>query len=99
MNPSGCDVAGGSCVQGISQRFQHPQAQREIFMGFAGILLERTKDVDGKYISQRVFSSNYDSVVLREHLHETIILVIKQLFPCKMSLNLTYLTKCRKSQQ
>ena len=35
----GCDVAGGSCIQGISQRFQHPQAWdvHQRVVGYMGV--------------------------------------------------------------
>lgn len=62
---AGCDVAGGSCVQGISQRFQHPQV-REVDAAARAELPEHQYLEDGQLdnpYSGRVSAGNYTEVI------------------------------------
>ncbi|CAK9065505.1 BTB/POZ domain-containing protein [Durusdinium trenchii] len=73
LGRQGCDVAGGSCVQGISQRFQHPQAQiegitavREVDAAARAELPEHQYLEDGQLdnpYSGRVSAGNYTEVI------------------------------------
>jgi len=62
---AGCDVAGGSCVQGISQRFQHPQV-RTLTTDQERALPDMTYLDDGQLdnpYSGRVSGGNYTEVI------------------------------------
>ncbi|CAE7647951.1 unnamed protein product, partial [Symbiodinium sp. CCMP2456] len=61
----GCDAGGGSCVQGITQRFQHPQV-RTVSDNQRADLPEHVYLTDGQLddpFAGRVSSGNYTQVV------------------------------------